>query len=89
MCFVIMDILRIAMPENYFTLNSEVYLVKGAKRGALYDLNSGDIYSIDPFSVTFIENLQKGTSIMEAQRNISRIDLSEFYPYLEKLIQTH
>jgi hypothetical protein len=37
-------------PHPYFNINSDVVLVKGAKRGALYSLASGEVYSIDPIA---------------------------------------
>lgn len=33
---------------RYFFLNPECYLVKGVLRGALYNLHSGDVFSVDP-----------------------------------------
>lgn len=49
--------------QKFFVLNSECFLVKGAKRGAIYDLRGGDVYSIDETSVSILENLEKGNSI--------------------------
>ena len=41
-----------------FALNSASILVKGAKRGAIYDLSSGNVYSIDDRSVAILESSQ-------------------------------
>lgn len=71
--------------NKYFTFSQNVYLVKGAKRGALYDLNSGDIYSICPDSVRLLEKLKEGKSIQEVCLYINWIELTEVYLYLEKL----
>ena len=43
----------------YFRLNKECFLVRGARRGALYNLKDGSIYSIDPTSVKLIEECEK------------------------------
>ncbi len=41
-----------------FALNSTSILVKGAKRDAIYDLSSGNVYSIDDQSVAILESSQ-------------------------------
>ena len=49
--------------QKFFILNSECFLVKGAKRGAIYDLRGEDIYSIDEASASILENLEKSQKI--------------------------
>ncbi|MBD3282421.1 MAG: radical SAM protein [Candidatus Portnoybacteria bacterium] len=44
--------------NNIFSLNEDCFLVKGAKRGAIYKLKTGDVYSIDEESVELIERCE-------------------------------
>ncbi len=52
--------------NNFFGLNPDCFLINGAKRGAIYNLNSGDIYSINLETKQLLENLQKGSAIKSA-----------------------
>jgi radical SAM protein with 4Fe4S-binding SPASM domain len=45
--------------ENYYTLSNNVYLVQGLARAAIYDLNLGDLYSIDSAAADFIKSFEK------------------------------
>ena len=49
--------------ETMFTLNSDCFLIKGVKRGAIYNLDTGDVYSIDENSVKILDKCEKGISI--------------------------
>lgn len=54
------------MKNEFFTLNPDVFLVRGAKRGALYDLKNGDVFSIS-------ENVTMLLNLCEQGRNLSRL----------------
>lgn len=43
-----------------FSLNPDVFLVKGAKRSAIYDLSNGDVYSIDEVASEVLEMCEQG-----------------------------
>ena len=66
------------MEERWkFALNSDCFLVKGAKRGAVYDLKSGDIYSIDETSARILEYCEKDYSINQICSAISKTNEQE------------
>ncbi len=67
---------------QYFITHPEVFLVKGAKRGALYDLSSGHVYSIDENAVMLIESVEQGLSLEEivTKKNVPKnSDVKKFY----------
>jgi len=51
--------------QKYFRLNPECYLVKGADRGAIYNLLSGDIISLNPKNTNILIDCEEGKSIKE------------------------
>lgn len=53
-------------PQPYFALGESCVLVRGARRAALHDLESGDIYSIDPVGRRLIESCQAGQPVAAA-----------------------
>ena len=57
----------------YFVFNSDVFLVNGAKRAALYNLSDGEIYSIDPTSTKIVEGCEAGRTISDISANIDEI----------------
>lgn len=74
-------------PHRYFNINSDAFLVKGAKRGAIYNLASGEVYSIDPVAVAVVESCEKGRSIEETAGELSEASLDQVVEYLRKLEQ--
>ncbi len=73
--------------ENYiyFTLNSECFLIKGALRGALYDLKSGNVFSVDETSVRILECLNSGDNLSLILRDIGGINEEKVINYLNTL----
>lgn len=70
---------------NYFILNSHCIMVEGAKRAALYDLNSGDVFSIDPVSRKIITFLRTGKAIGDIVHAIDEYDKDQIHTYLHQL----
>jgi len=68
-----------------FSLNPDCFLVKGAKRGALYDLATGDIHSIDEDSVEILDKCEKGFSINQVAQGVPRISTKEIIDYFKNL----
>ncbi len=75
---------RLTLRDKYFFLNDSSILVKGAFRGAIYNLRSGDVFSIDNDSTKILSLLTDGKSLNETAR-VSGVNLSELHPYLKKL----
>ena len=57
--------------DRFFALSPECILVKGALRGAIYDLNSGNVFSVDETSVKVLEKLSSGESLFQILRDNS------------------
>jgi radical SAM protein with 4Fe4S-binding SPASM domain len=51
------------MDEDFFNFNEGIEIVYGWKRAAIYDLNSGRIYSIDESGANLLRLLEKNASI--------------------------
>jgi radical SAM protein with 4Fe4S-binding SPASM domain len=71
--------------QKYFALMPDCRLVKGASRGAFYDLRSGDIYSIDPAAVRLIETCMAGRPVAEAIGHAPAQFRDQARPYLKKM----
>jgi len=74
--------------EKFFLLKKNCVLVEGALRGALYNLNTGDVYSIDNNALKLLKGCCKQQLSVADSSMVSNIDLSKFevMKYL-KLIQ--
>jgi radical SAM protein with 4Fe4S-binding SPASM domain len=71
--------------EKHFILEKNCICVHGAKRAALYDLNSGDIFSIDPVSKQIIGLLEEGKTIDEVSHEVTACDKKQIVGYLKQL----
>jgi len=74
--------------NNGFMLDGDVFLVGGAKRGAIYDLRSGEVYSISEVSLKVLALLESGLSvskILEAVPKLEPDQLINFLFQLEKI----
>ena len=69
----------------YFDLNRDVFLVKGAKRGALYNLANGEIFSIDPTSIEVLEGCEAHRSIDEIAADIEEASRDQIAGYLGQI----
>jgi radical SAM protein with 4Fe4S-binding SPASM domain len=72
----------------YFDFNSDVFLVKGAKRGALHNLGNGEIFSIDPTSIKVVEGCEAHKSIDEIAACIEEVTKEQIVGYLEQIVET-
>lgn len=70
--------------KRFFALNNGCLLIKGAKRGAIYDLQSGNIFSVNSDSMKIIEllELNKPVEIVSVE---TKTPLTEIFDYLTKL----
>lgn len=61
--------------KRYFGLKPDCVLVRGALRGAIYDLNSGNVFSVDENSVKILEDLNNGlvlSKVLSSHKNITK-----------------
>lgn len=74
-----------AKKARYFLLEKNCRLVKGARRGALYDLTGGDIYSIDEMDVPLLEGLEQYHPIDAVVSLVPGWESAAAYRYLRRL----
>lgn len=70
--------------KKFFALNSDCILVKGALRGAIYDLKSGNVFSVNNRSTKILEKLKDGETIGKAASG-SLLSENDLIVYLNKL----
>lgn len=70
--------------KAYFTLSPECVLVKGASRGAIYDLKSGNVFSIDGTSVKILDQLNSGKNLQQVL-NGNNVNKEKLVVYLNGL----
>jgi radical SAM protein with 4Fe4S-binding SPASM domain len=70
--------------NRFFMLNPECILVKGALRGAIYDLKSGNVFSIDKTSVKILEKLSSGENLVKILRD-GNMSQEKLVAYLDNL----
>ena len=69
-----------------FILNRDCFLVKGIKEGAIYNLTTGDIYSIDADSVDILDKCENRIPVNQIlQKMLSKIDPKEILDYFKEL----
>jgi len=76
--------------EAKFNLMPYCYLVKGAKRAAIYNLEDGDVYSINEESRELLEELNKGISIGDSFNRVSRhfpVSMEEIIEFVQELVK--
>ena len=71
--------------SEYFILNNWCYLIAGAKRGAIYDLKKGLVFSIDEKSLSLLIKFESGQSIIEILKD-NNVELKNtILSYLKQL----
>ncbi len=74
--------------KERFMLNKDCFLVKGTKRGAIYNLQSGDIYSIDEESCNLIALCESTLDLKDILIDPLFVDRNkEAFSFLENLAQ--
>lgn len=76
------------MEKKFFALNPDVFLVRGAKRGALYDLKTGNVFSVNELGVKILEQLEAGSSLKEIFEQNADITRGKLEGYLLRLQKT-
>lgn len=72
--------------RSRFSLNEHCFLVSGAKRGAIYDLYSGDIFSIDTNALKLLKLCESGVFIEDIYKTPAfSQNKAEILSYLESL----
>ena len=74
--------------KKYFALKDGIVLVKGAKRGLIYDLINKRLFSIDEFSKIYINELINGKSIKEALTEFPHCNKEKLIKYLDLLCKS-
>ena len=70
-----------------FTLKKDCFLVKGVKRSAIYDLESGDVYSMDEDATTLIEKCETGKELNQIFKDYPNETQPIIIGYLENLVK--
>lgn len=70
--------------KTYFTLNPECILVKGALRGTVYDLKSGNVFSVDEISIKILDQLNSGKNFLQVLKD-NDISQEKLVAYLDSL----
>ena len=65
-------------------IHDDCRFIKGARNGAIYDLASGDIYSVNQSGVAIVDKFLSGCSIKKISKALD-IEQSELYKYLKIL----
>jgi MoaA/NifB/PqqE/SkfB family radical SAM enzyme len=68
-----------------FRLTEDSWLIRGASRGALYDLASGNVYSINHVARNALDLLEGGQSISQVLAATPEITREELVSYLQSL----
>lgn len=71
--------------KRFFVLNPDCILVKGASRGALYDLKSGNVYSVDGLSMKIIESSNAGMGFSQVLKLDKGLKPKDVLGYLDGL----
>ncbi len=82
---ILLDIGRSKVKTNRFVLGRSCFLVKGVKRGAIYNLDSGDVYSIDESAMNIIAACENGALVSEIIAENQSIDRKEIVGYFHAL----
>ena len=53
------------MDKNYFRLYAHCFLEEGAKRGAIYNLKQGDVYSVDEHALGLLKKCENGRAVAD------------------------
>ncbi len=74
------------MKDKRFVLEKHCFLVKGAKRGAIYNLKDGQVYSVDEHVVNLINGCEKGLLIGQVLKDYSTDLHTKAFDCIKELI---
>jgi radical SAM protein with 4Fe4S-binding SPASM domain len=74
-------------PAEFFSLNADCFLVRGALRGALYNLSNGDVFSIDPVSVRVLDGCESHAPISRIAAGVPEATHAEIEGYLRQIVE--
>jgi len=67
---------------SYFILAPYAFFVKGARRGALYDVKNGQVFAVNAEAVPVVEQLEKGATFEELRKINYDLDNKEILDFL-------
>ncbi|MEM1907630.1 MAG: radical SAM protein [Thermosphaera sp.] len=73
--------------DKRFTLNADVYFIKGAKRGAIYDVLNGNIYAVNSTLAQILELAMAGLTPGEISKALRGINLFQVVKLLSQLME--
>lgn len=71
--------------SRYFNINPDCFIVSGAKRGALYNLATGDVFSIDHISLSILKACERGVPLSRIIGDVKEVRADEIMQYLRKI----
>ncbi|MCK4733619.1 MAG: radical SAM protein [Methanophagales archaeon] len=71
--------------KQRFMLNENCFLIKGAKRGAIYDLKSGDVYSVGEEAKEILDRCEQGFPVSQIIQLFPKVGSQEIVEYLNQL----
>jgi len=71
----------------YFALHPDCVLVRGARRGAIYNLGTGEIFSIDPTAVALLDACEQAKPVAAIPPEIPQLGEEQINGYLAQLAQ--
>ncbi len=69
-----------------FGLKDDIYFVKGARRGAIYDLNTGEVYSLHERAVQVLDLTLEGQTTEAVGSVIPGLGTEGVYEFLEAMV---
>ena len=72
------------MEKNWFTLEKHCFLVKGARRAAIYDLVNGNVYSVNENAVELLQKCENGNCLKGVTKKTD-LSINEILKYLRQL----
>lgn len=73
--------------RSHLSLSPDCILIEGASRGALYDLASGDVYSIDPVAVAVVKACENGLCIDDLSSVVPEAGHHLVPGFLEQMVE--
>ncbi len=75
------------LSNTFFLLGTSQFLVTGAARGAIYDLNSGDVFSLEPHFTHALEACEARKSLQEVINSTPDITPDILLSFVNQLVE--